>query len=152
MSACSIRKLNVESLLKKTNIVDNRNIINKQLFDNLNKATKADHVLKYGINSKELPFIVTTIKDSNPNNTIESRLNNNRYSEFYTVNDPYYIKLQQLADNKEKYALTFDETESLYKDELGQDPSLDNTKAEEDFRYLINQKPENGGITQFCNI
>ncbi len=137
MSACPIRKLEVEDLLTKTNIVDGRRIINKPLFNQLNQDLQKYHKDTYGLDNSGLPFLTSTNKDTNPNNTTESRLGNNRYSELYTVNDSYYDKLQILADNKEKYALTFEEVESLYEEE----------SEPEGLQELINS----GKVTQFCS-
>jgi len=152
MIACPIRKLNLEDLQRKTNIVDGVRILNKPLFDKLVSDVKKDHVEKYGLNRKDLPFISKgQIKDTNPNNTLETRLSNNRYSEFYEVNEDYYKELQKLADTKEAYNLTFEDVESLYEDELGQDPSLDDARAEQEFLNLLDKPEDKGGITQFCS-
>lgn len=152
MSACPIKDLNLKDLQKNTNIVDGVRIINRPLFDKLVNDTKIDHVKKYDIKRKDLPFIpLEKSTNSNPNNTRETRLSNNTYSEFYQVNEPYYKELQKLADEKTNFDLFAEDRNRLYEDELGQDPSLDDARAEEDFRYLMDQKPEDGGITQFCS-
>lgn len=140
MSTCPIRKLSLESLQKKTNIVDGIRIINRPLFDKLVSDQKAFDETAYGEMDLGDPFIVTKSEDKNPNNTRETRLSNNRYSETYQVNEPYYTELQRLADIKDKTRLTFDEVENLYNDELDQEP--------QGLQELI----DSGEVIQFCNI
>lgn len=149
MSACPIKDLNLKDLQKNTNIVDGVRIINRPLFDKLVNDTKIDHVEKYDIKRKDLPFIsLEKSTDSNPNNTIETRLSNNTYSEFYQVNEPYYKELQKLADEKANFDLFAEDRERLYEDELGQDPSLDDARAEEDLNYLISTNK----VEQTCKV
>lgn len=148
MKSCSIRNLNLEDLQSKKNIVDGRRIIDRPAFDKLNNDLKKYHQYSYGLNRQDLPYLTETKQTNNPNNTTEARLSNNRYSEFYTVNDDYYKDVQRLAETKDKWALTDEETNNLYDDELNQDPYMDDLRARLEFQKLIDK----GEIKQICKI
>lgn len=148
MSACPIKDLNLKDLQTHTEAVQGVRIINRSLFDKLVNDQKAFDEVAYGKMNLGDPFIVTKKTDTNPNNTRETRLSNNTYTETYQANELYYKELQNRADIKANFDLFAEDRERLYEDELGQDPSLDDARALKDLEYLISTEK----VEQLCKL